>query len=145
MEELPTFYVMYRLEQDTNVGDTKLEKGYYKYTYNLSGVDIPNCCQYSKDRYEWSDCDAFNDLGQFQGFFENAESAPMKMEHEDYIETIRYRGYSVPVFCDDYGQCFYCIFNNEVLSFGSFQPEYEDEVKSLIDHEIDWKKSDKSS
>lgn len=60
----------------------------------------------------------------------------MKMEREDYVETIYYKGKAIPIFCDDYGQCFYCIMDNEVLSFGSFQTEYEDEVKSLIDHRL---------
>ena len=61
----------------------------------------------------------------------------MKLEREDYMETITYRGMSVPIFCDDYGQCFYCIYDNKVMSFGSFQPEYEGEVKAIIDHDLD--------
>ena len=60
----------------------------------------------------------------------------MKLEHEEYIETIHYKGVSVPIFCDDYGQCFYCIMDNEVVSFGSFQSEYEDEVKHIIDYKL---------
>ena len=133
-----TFYICYQLEKDSELNGNKIVSGFYRYTYDLSGVDVPNPCQYSKDRYEWTDCTTFKSLAEFQDFFDKKiEPKPIKFEQEDYIETMTYRGKSVPIFNDDYGQCFYCIFNNEVLSFGSFQPDYEDEVKSLIDYEID--------
>ena len=34
------------------------------------------------------------------------------------------------------GECFYCIYNNKVMSFGSFQSEYEDELKGIIDYDL---------
>lgn len=131
------FYIIYHIETDVDVDGLHLLAGFYKYTYDLSGVDIPNPCEYSSDRYEWSKCELFAGLGEFQDFFQKLNPEPMKMEREDYTETIYYKGVSVPIFCDDYGQCFYCIFDNEVISFGSFQPDYEDEVRHLIDYKID--------
>ena len=131
------FYIIYHIETDVDVDGLHLLAGFYKYTYDLSGVDIPNPCEYSSDRYEWSKCELFAGLGEFQDFFQKLNPEPMKLEREDYIETIHYKGVSVPIFCDDYGQCFYCIFDNEVISFGSFQPDYEDEVRHLIDYKID--------
>ena len=134
MENKPhTFYLIYKIDEDSD----QLKAGYYKYIYDLTGIDLPNPCQYSKDRYDWSTCDKFKSLGEFREFFDRLNPKPMKIEHEEYIETIHYRGVSVPVFCDDYGQCFYCIFNGEILSFGGYQTEYEDEVKSLVDYEIE--------
>lgn len=139
MENPNKFYIMYFVDKNCDVNGIHLDSGYYRYTYDLSGADIPNPCKYSKDRYDWSSCDLFKDLGKFQDFFNSIDPKPMKMELEDYIETITYRGVSVPIFCDDYGQCFYCILNNEVMSFGSFQSEYEEEVRAIIDHIKDGK------
>lgn len=141
MEKPHTFYIIYRIDQDADVDGLHLLAGYYKYTYDLTGEEKSDpSCHFSADRYNWSECSLFNNLGEFQEFFEKIEPTPMKLEHEEYIETIHYRGMSVPIFCDDYGQCFYCILDNEIVSFGSFQPEYEDEVKHLIDWKIDEKK-----
>ncbi len=125
------FYVIYFAENGFDRDGRHFEKGYYRFTYSLSGSD--GACQRSDDKYRWVDCPVFGDFGSFQDFFEKLDPKPMKLEHEDYIETITYKGISVPVFCDDYGQCFYCIFDNKVMSFGTFQAEYEDCVKDLID------------
>ena len=36
----------------------------------------------------------------FQEFFDDkVDPEPMKIEHEEYIETIHYKGVSVPIFC----------------------------------------------
>lgn len=125
------FYIIYRIEED--IGDMKA--GYYKYVYDLAN-QISSPCEYSADRNEWTQCEKFNTLAAFQEFFLKLNPAPMRMEREDYVETIYHKGKAVPVFLDDYGQCFYCIYDNEVLSFGSFQTEYEDEVKSLIEFDL---------
>ena len=137
MENNPhTFYIIYQLEDDTTIDNLKLEKGFYRYIYDLSGIDVPYACQFSRDRYEWSDCDIFKGLGEFQDAFEKLHETVMKFEREDYIETIHYKGMSIPIFNDDYGQCFYGIMDNKIISFGSFNPNYEDEVKSIIDHQM---------
>lgn len=138
MENQHTFYIIHLVDRDCDIGGRHLEKGYYRYVYDLTGTtELPNPCTYSKDRREWTACGLFHGLGEFQDFFEKVEPSPMKIEREDYVETITYRGISVPIFCDDYGQCFYCIMDNKAISFGSFQTEYEDETMALIDHKID--------
>ena len=140
-EQKTTYYVIYWVEKPMTVKDgKKLKKGYYRITYDLSGMDYPHDAQYSKDRNEWTDCDDL--YKNYQGFielFDGIGEQTMKLERTEYCETIVYRGQYVPVFFDDYGQCFYCIFNNKEISFGSFQSEYEDEVRHLIDYELDKK------
>lgn len=111
------FYIIYHIEEDTD----GLKAGYYKYVYDLAN-QISSPCEYSADRNEWTQCEKFNTLAAFQDFFHKLNPEPMRK--------------AVPVFCDDYGQCFYCIYDNKVVSFGSFQTEYEDEVKSLIEFDL---------
>ena len=130
------FYIVYRIEEDVALDDIKLDRGFYRYTYDLSGGEVPHACQFSEDRCKWVDCDLFKGLGEFQEVFLKLKGDIMRFEREEYIETVHYKGMSIPIFNDDYGQCFYCIFANKVLAFGSFQPDYEDEVKFLVDHEI---------
>ena len=118
----------------------KLNAGYYRIQYDLSGIDVPHNAQYSKNREKWVDCsDIFKNYQEFAKLFEGVGDKLMKFEKLEYVETVVYRGQSVPVFLDDYGQCFYCIFNNEEIAFGSFQCEYEDDVRHLIDYEMDKK------
>lgn len=137
MEKPHTFYIIYKIDEDADIDGLHLLAGYYRYIYDLTGAERSDpCCHFSADRYNWSECSLFNNLGEFQEFFDKINPKPMKIEHEEYIETIHYKGVSVPIFCDDYGQCFYCIYDNEVLGFGSFQSEYEDEVKAIIDHDL---------
>lgn len=133
------YYITYRLEDDsTSFHDTKLERGYYKYAYDLSGsADIEKPCEFSSDRAEWTKCGLFKNYSEFIEFFEGLPGNLMKFEREDYAETLVYRGFSIPLFCDDYGQCFYCIFDNKCISFGTYNTEYEESVKYLVDHAIE--------
>ncbi len=130
------FYTIYRLEKDVDVDGLHLLAGFYRFTYDLSGSDISNPCEYSSDRCGWLKCELFVSLGEFQDFFNKLNPELMRFDKEDYVETITYKGVSVPIFNDDYGQCFYCIYNNKVLGFGTFQTDYEDEVKDIIDHDM---------
>lgn len=130
-----TFYIIHKLDSEIDKDGRHLQPGYYRYTYNLSGVvDMDRPCEYSVDRDNWECCGLFKSLSEFQDCFVGIDT--FKIELEDYVETITYKGVSVPVFLDDYGQCFYCIFNNKVLGFGSFQSEYEDELKDIIDYDL---------
>ena len=115
-----TFYLIYRIDMDADVDGLHLLSGYYRYAYDLTGVELPSPCQFSTDRCNWSECTMFTGLGEFQDFFERINPPPLKIEREEYVETIHYKGVSVPVFCDDYGQCFYCIYGNRVVGFGGF-------------------------
>lgn len=135
-----TYYVAYWIEKPTTINGKELKPGYYRITYDLSGMDYPHDAQYSKDRCEWVDCgDLYKNYQEFMELFDGIGQKTMKLERTEYCETIVYRGQYVPVFFDDYGQCFYCIFNNKEITFGSFQSDYEEEVKCLIDHELDGK------
>ena len=141
MENVKKQYIMYMLKDGVVGKDgVSLEPGFYRCTYSL-GDGFDGKCQYSKDRYEWVDWREFSDLCAFQDFFDELSPTPMKIEREEYIETIFHRGICVPVFLDDYGQCFYAILDNEVISFGSFQDGYEDEIRDLIDMKLDREKS----
>jgi len=138
MEKPHTFYIIYHLDKDWELVDgRRFEAGYYKFVYDLTGVERDSPCTFSKDRYKWQTFDKFKTLGEFQDCFDNFRPMPMKIEQEEYIETIHYRDRSIPIFLDDYGQCFYCIMDNKVMGFGSFQDNYEEEVKAIIDHELD--------
>lgn len=103
-------------------------------------MDYPHDAQYSEDRIEWTDCEElYKNYQEFTDLFCGVGDKLMKFEKMEYVETVVYRGQHVPVFIDDYGQCFYCIYCNEEVAFGSFQSNYEDEVRQLIDYELDYK------
>lgn len=127
-------YIIYRLDEKTDVDGQQLLPGYYRFTYNLSEPALEHQCQYSTDRDKWTDCELFKRLSDFQEFFEKIDDK-LTMERWEYIETVIWRGKYVPVFLDDYGQCLYCIFDNDVLSFGTYNDNYEDEIKSLIEEQ----------
>ena len=71
---------------------------------------------------------------------------PTKKElKECKLKTITYRGISVDIFIDDYGQSYYCYFDNECISFGTYNFNYEEDVKYLIDKKLDGvRKNDRS-
>ena len=135
---MASYYIIYCVEKQTTIKGKELKPGYYRIIYDLSGMDYPHDAQYSKDRDNWEDCeDLYKNHQEFSELFEGVGQSLMKFERLEYVETIVYREQYVPVFVDDYGQCFYCIFNNKEISFGSFQSNYEDEVRHLIDYELD--------
>lgn len=138
--EQPSFYVIYWVDKQTKVQDKELKPGYYRIKYDLSGMDYPHDAQYSEDRVEWTDCEElYKNYQEFADLFRGVGDKLMKFEKMEYVETVVYRGQHVPVFIDDYGQCFYCIYCNEEVAFGSFQSNYEDEVRHLVDYELDYK------
>ena len=51
MEKPHTFYIIYRIDKDADVDGLHLLAGYYKYEYNLTGIELPSPCQFSTDRY----------------------------------------------------------------------------------------------
>lgn len=56
---------------------------------------------------------------------------------DELIKNFTYRGFTYPIYLDDYGQCFYTIMDGETISFGSFNTEYEDALRHLIDKKLD--------
>jgi len=59
------------------------------------------------------------------------------MEEERPIETIEYRGYSVPVYIDDYSQSYWCVIDNEEIGLGTYNFRYEDDIRYLVDSKLD--------
>ena len=131
------YYVINKIGQDIDIDGLHLLAGYYKFTYSLSGEELPHAAQFSPDRMNWSDCQLYSTLSEYQDLFSKVDSSQkMVIELLEYVETVDYRGQSIPVFLDDYGQCFYCIYMNKVLSFGGFQDNYEEEIQALVDYDI---------
>ena len=113
-----TYYVVYWVEKPMTVKGKKLNPGYYRITYDLSGMDYPHDAQYSKDRYTWIDCDdLYKNFEEFTELFDGIGNGMMKFERLEYVETVVYRDQCVPIFIDDYGQCFYCIFNGHLSGY----------------------------
>ena len=59
----------------------------------------------------------------------------MAEEKPEYI--FEYRGKQVPVYLDDAGQQFYIIWEGHELGLGSYNTDYEEDIKYLIDTSID--------
>lgn len=54
-----------------------------------------------------------------------------------YVETYTYRGISVDIYNDDYGQQFYCTLFGEEIGFGAFNLNYREDLEFLIDEKLD--------
>lgn len=59
------------------------------------------------------------------------------VEDKDSVTTIDYRGFSVPVYIDEVGQSYYCKFDGEEVSFGSFNTSFIDDIHYLVDEKLD--------
>lgn len=56
---------------------------------------------------------------------------------DDKAGSLDYRGYHVDFYFDDPGQQVYAVFENEVISFGSYNDNWEDDMKWIIDERLD--------
>ena len=59
------------------------------------------------------------------------------LKDKDCVTTVDYRGFSVPVYIDEAGQSYYCHFNGEDVSFGSFNTSFIDDIHYLVDEKLD--------
>jgi len=59
------------------------------------------------------------------------------MEETRFIETIEYRGYKVDIYCDYAGQSFFCNLDGEEINFGSYNVDFEEDLKFVIDTKLD--------
>jgi len=60
------------------------------------------------------------------------------MENENKpVSIFKYRGYEVPIYMDEPGQQYYCIFDDHELGFGAYNVNYQDDLEYLIDQELD--------
>lgn len=65
------------------------------------------------------------------------------LEKEEVVSSMEYKGFKLNFYFDDYGQQFYTKFNGEIISFGTFNSNYKEEAKYIIDkylYEIPTKK-----
>lgn len=53
------------------------------------------------------------------------------------VSIFKYRGITVPIYLDDYGQCYYAKLENEEISFGSFNTNWQEDLKYLINQKLD--------
>lgn len=58
-------------------------------------------------------------------------------QDSNFVETYTYRGISVDIYNDDYGQQFYCTLFGEEVGFGAFNLNYREDLKYLIDEKLD--------
>lgn len=59
------------------------------------------------------------------------------MKEDILVNTIEYRGYTVPIYADDAGQQFYTFLDGQEICFGSYNADYEADLKYLIDKKLD--------
>ena len=139
-----TYYKMFKLDKEIDVelsngNSVHLNPGFYKFNYCLSGEEPEHKFQYSSDRMKWKDCDDFcTSLYEFDMLNEKVNELMigknvMTFARLEYVETIYYREKAVPVFLDDYGQCFFAVFEGKEIGLGSFNVDYEDEIRDMID------------
>lgn len=58
-------------------------------------------------------------------------------QDSNFVETYTYRGISVDIYNDDYGQQFYCTLFGEEVGFGAFNLNYREDLEYLIDEKLD--------
>ena len=58
-------------------------------------------------------------------------------QDSNFVETYEYRGISVDIYNDDYGQQFYCTLFGEEVGFGAFNLNYREDLEYLIDEKLD--------
>lgn len=56
---------------------------------------------------------------------------------DELVRTFEYRGISVPIYVNEPGQCFWTILDGTEIGFGSFNTDYEEDLKYLIDQKLD--------
>lgn len=59
------------------------------------------------------------------------------IQNSNFVETYTYRGISVDIYNDDYGQQFYCTLFGEDVGFGAFNLNYREDLEYLIDEKLD--------
>lgn len=60
-----------------------------------------------------------------------------RTQDSNLVETYTYRGISVDIYNDDYGQQFYCNLFGEEVGFGAFNLNYREDLEYLIDEKLD--------
>lgn len=72
--------------------------------------------------------------------WEEKETSENELTYDRENQLVKYRGFTVKLLDDEYGQQFYFYFNGKEYSCGSFNPYPEYEVQSVIDYYLKGKK-----
>jgi len=60
-----------------------------------------------------------------------------KKKYGKTTEIFHYRGYELGIWDDDPGQCLFTIWHDQEIGFGTYNLNYEDDCRYLIDKELD--------
>lgn len=141
MKEETQYYRMFKLDNDMEVElngkVVQLKKGYYRFNYFISGREPEHKFQHSLDRIKWEDIDICSELYEFDILNETVNDcveSVMSFAKLEYVETVCYRGYSIPVFYDDYGQSFFIVVDTKEIGLGTYNASYEDDIREMIDY-----------
>lgn len=61
----------------------------------------------------------------------------LKSKYGEPISVLNYRGYEIGFWNDDCGQQVFTVWEDKELGFGSYNYNYEDDMKYLIDEKLD--------
>ena len=53
------------------------------------------------------------------------------------VTNVKYRGKRIKVYVDDCGQCYYFVYNGEIHSCGTYNPDYLGEIVSVVNYDLD--------
>lgn len=56
---------------------------------------------------------------------------------DELVDTVNYRGVSLPVYMDENGQSYYTVINGKEVGFGTYNCDYLTEIKDVIDTALD--------
>lgn len=62
----------------------------------------------------------------------------MSEKIEEPFKILDYRGISVPLYFDDYGQQIYAVINGKEYGFGSYNDNYLNDVYYIVDQALDY-------
>ena len=65
------------------------------------------------------------------------EKIDRKDDMEEVVDSLDYRGEHVDFYMDDYGQQFYTVYDGGEISFGSYNNNYKEDMKYVIDRKLD--------
>lgn len=67
------------------------------------------------------------------------EPTEYELKYCQLEEPFIYKGISIPLFNDDYGQQIYCYFNNQCFCFGAYNSSYREDLEYIIDKYLEEK------
>ena len=122
----------------------KKEKGVELTDIACRSIDVLNYQDEDMETYfertqEYCNCLTFAKKALLD-IWENKENSENELIYDRENQLVKYRGFTVKLLDDEYGQQFYFYFNGKEYSCGSFNPCPEYEVQSVIDYYLKGKK-----